>query len=246
MKIAAVIPARYASTRFPGKPLAMLGEKTMIQRVYERVSSVEQIGRVIVATDDKRIFQHVHSFGGEAVMTNREHPSGTDRVAEVARGLTSTDLIMNVQGDEPFVSPKQIEELIAPFARPEVNIATLAHRIDNEADLFSPNVVKVVADDRQRALYFSRQAIPYLRDVPLGQWLSAKSHYQHLGLYAYRRDTLLELTSLKQSQLETSESLEQLRWLAAGHHIHLGFTDIRTIGIDTPQDLERAVIQLSK
>ena len=244
MKIAAVIPARYASTRFPGKPLAMLGDKTMIQRVYERVSSVSQISRVIVATDDKRIFEHVHSFGGQAVMTNRQHPSGTDRVAEVAVGLVDTDIIVNVQGDEPFVDPKQIEELIAPFAREEVNITTLAHRIDNEADLFSPNVVKVVTDNHQRALYFSRQAIPFLRDVPLGQWLSTRNHYQHLGLYAYRRTTLLELTKLEQSSLETSESLEQLRWLAAGHSIHLGYTNIRTIGIDTPQDLERAITEL--
>lgn len=245
MKIAAVIPARFASTRFPGKPLAMLGDKTMIQRVYERVSSINEISRIIVATDDKRIFEHVQSFGGEVIMTNCEHPSGTDRVAEVAKGLVA-DIIVNVQGDEPFVDPLQIMELLAPFERAEVKITTLAHQIDNEADLFSPNVVKVVADIRQRALYFSRQAIPFLRDVPLGQWLSSRSHFQHLGLYAYRRTTLLELTKLDQSNLETSESLEQLRWLAAGHDIHLGYTDIRTIGIDTPQDLERAVAELGK
>lgn len=244
LKIAAIIPARYASTRFPGKPLAMLGDKTMIERVYQRVASVLEISRVIVATDDQRIFDHVLSFGGEVMMTSPTHPSGTDRVAEVAIGLVDVDIIINVQGDEPFVDPLQLMELIAPFEREEVSITTLAHRISNEADLFSPNVVKVVADNRQRALYFSRQAIPYLRDVPLGQWLNARCHYQHLGLYAYRRATLLELTKLQQNELETNESLEQLRWLAAGFDVHLGYTDIRTIGIDTPQDLERAIAEL--
>lgn len=240
MQVVAIIPARYASTRFPGKPLAMLGNKTMIQCVYERVSAMHLIDRTIVATDDERIYQNVTSFGGEVSYTNANHQSGTDRVAEVAQQLTTADIIINVQGDEPFVAEEQLQSLIAPFTRPAVQITTLARQITDTDDLFSPNVVKVVRSEQQAALYFSRQAIPYLRDLPLGQWLNAKAHWQHLGLYAYRRKTLLELTKLPTAELEKAESLEQLRWLAAGYTIHLGETNLPSIGIDTPADLEKA------
>ncbi|TXF90437.1 3-deoxy-manno-octulosonate cytidylyltransferase [Neolewinella aurantiaca] len=242
----AIIPARYNSTRFPGKPLADMAGKTMIQRVYERVSSTEDIHRVVVATDDQRIFDHVLSFGGEVMMTRNDHPSGTDRVAEVAAHFPEATIIVNVQGDEPFINPLQIAAVVAPFADPEVAIATLARPITQERELLSPNVVKVVRSSSGRALYFSRHAIPFLRDVPVGKWIDQKKHLQHLGLYAYRSEILPELTSLPKGELEGDESLEQLRWLAAGYSIQVGLTDLPAIGIDTPEDLKRAVTMLSK
>lgn len=245
MRVVAIIPARYASTRFPGKPLAMLGTKSMIQWVVEGVQAVAGIHEVIVATDDVRIQEHVASFGGRTAMTRSTHESGTDRIAEVAAQLSDADIIVNVQGDEPFVAAGQLEALLAPFQEEGVQITTLARRIRDEADLFSPNVVKVVRDEAGAALYFSRQAIPYLRDVPLGQWLAQEQHFQHLGIYAYRRDCLLALTELPLSALEQQEKLEQLRWLAAGYTIHVAETDIPSIGIDTPADLERAANLIS-
>jgi len=222
----AIIPARYASTRFPGKPLADMDGKSMIQRVYERVTTADAIDEVVVATDDERILNHVLAFGGKAMMTRADHPSGTDRVAEVAAHFPAAQIIVNVQGDEPFIDPRQIAAVVAPFAEAEVAIATLAHPITNERALLSPNVVKVVRNDRGRALYFSRHAIPFLRDVPIGQWIDQGKHLQHLGLYAYRTNVLLELTALPKGALEGDESLEQLRWLAAGYAIHVGITDL--------------------
>ncbi len=239
-KIVAIIPARYASSRFPGKPLAMLGDKSMIQRVVERVAAVAAIGQVLVATDDARILEHVEAFGGQAILTHSNHQSGTDRIAEVAAQLPDAELIVNIQGDEPFIDPEQISALLSPFHNEAVQISTLARPIREEGDLFSPNVVKVVMDENYKALYFSRQTIPYLRDVPLGQWLAQQQHYQHLGAYAYRKDCLLALTQLPLTPLEELEKLEQLRWLAAGYRIHLALTHIPSIGIDTPADLERA------
>lgn len=237
----AIIPARYASSRFPGKPLADMSGKSMVQRVYERVKSCAVVDLVVVATDDERIFDHVRAFGGEVIMTRTDHPSGTDRVAEAAANYPSASLIVNVQGDEPFIDPRQIAAVVTPFADPELSIATLAHPISDERALLSPNVVKVVRDDRGRALYFSRHAIPYLRDQPIGQWILAGKHLQHLGLYAYRANILPQLTQLPKGALEEDESLEQLRWLAAGYPIHVGITDIPAVGIDTPEDLARAL-----
>jgi 3-deoxy-manno-octulosonate cytidylyltransferase (CMP-KDO synthetase) len=239
----AIIPARYASTRFPGKPLADMDGKSMIQRVYEGVAAAAVDG-VVVATDDERILDHVLAFGGQAMMTRADHPSGTDRVAEVAAHFPDAKIIVNVQGDEPFIDPRQITAVVAPFADPRVAIATLAHPITNERALLSPNVVKVVRNDQGRALYFSRHAIPFLRDVPMGKWIDQRKHLQHLGLYAYRAELLPELTALPKGELEGDESLEQLRWLAAGYAIHVGITDLPAIGIDTPGDLADAVALL--
>jgi len=239
--ILAIIPARYNSSRFPGKPLADMAGKTMIQRVYERVAATKEIDKVVVATDDERILDHVLAFGGAARMTRAEHPSGTDRVAEVAAHFPAASVIVNVQGDEPFIDPAQIAAVVSPFADANVKIATLARRITEERELLSPNVVKVVRDGIGRALYFSRHAVPYLRDVPVGKWIDQKKHLQHLGLYAYRAEVLPKLTALPKGDLEADESLEQLRWLAAGFPIHVGLTDLPAIGIDTPEDLARVL-----
>ena len=237
----AIIPARYNSTRFPGKPLADMAGKTMIQRVYERVASTEEIDDVVVATDDGRIYDHVLSFGGQVKMTREDHQSGTDRVAEVAKLFPQAKVIVNVQGDEPFVDPRQIAAVVAPFENVQVAITTLARPITEEGDMFSPNVVKVVRNYYGEALYFSRHAIPYLRDVPIGLWIDKKKHLQHLGLYAYRAEILQQLTTLPKGELEGDESLEQLRWLHAGYIIYVGLTDLPAIGIDTPEDLMRAI-----
>ncbi len=239
--ILAVIPARYNSSRFPGKPLADMAGKTMIQRVYERVAGTDEIDEVVVATDDDRIFDHVLSFGGRVMMTRADHPSGTDRVAEVAVQITTATVIVNVQGDEPFIDPRQIAAVVKPFSNPEVAITTLARPITEERELLSPNVVKVVRGQDGRGLYFSRHAIPYLRDVPVGKWIDQKKHLQHLGIYAYRAEVLPRITTLPKSQLEGDEALEQLRWLAAGFTIHVGLTDLPAIGIDTPEDLARSL-----
>lgn len=244
--ILAIIPARYDSTRFPGKPLADMAGKSMIQRVYERVAATTILDKTVVATDDQRILDHIRSFGGEAVMTRADHTSGTDRVAEVAAGYPEATIIVNVQGDEPFIDPRQIMAVVTPFADAEVAIATLAHPISEERALLSPNVVKVVRGSNGRALYFSRHAIPYLRDVPVGKWIDQKKHLQHLGLYAYRAKALSQLTALPKGELEGDESLEQLRWLAAGYTIHVSLTDLPAIGIDTPEDLARALPLLDK
>ncbi|MCX8211376.1 MAG: 3-deoxy-manno-octulosonate cytidylyltransferase [Lewinella sp.] len=237
----AIIPARYNSTRFPGKPLADMAGKTMIQRVYERVASTEEIDDVVVATDDDRIYDHVLSFGGQVKMTREDHQSGTDRVAEVAKLFPQAKVIVNVQGDEPFIDPRQIAAVVAPFENVQVAITTLARPITEEGDMFSPNVVKVVRNYYGEALYFSRHAIPYLRDVPIGLWIDKKKHLQHLGLYAYRAEILQQLTTLPKGELEGDESLEQLRWLHAGYTIYVGLTDLPAIGIDTPEDLMRAI-----
>ena len=238
--VLAVIPARYASTRFPGKPLVKLGGKSMIQRVYERVLAGTQVQSTVVATDDKRILDHVHAFGGEAVMTSPEHSSGTDRVAEVAARYRAASIVVNVQGDEPFIDPRQIDQVVQSFADASVDIATLAHRIDDEQKLLTPSVVKVVRNARGRALYFSRHAIPYLRDVPVGRWLERSRHLQHLGLYAYRAEALQHISQLPMGRLEADESLEQLRWLEAGLSIQVELTSHAAFGVDTPADVQLA------
>ncbi len=240
MKFAAIIPARFASTRFPGKPLALIGGRPMIQHVYEQALACEQLSRVVVATDDERIKACVQKFGGEVYMTSDQHPSGTDRVAEVATQLHDIDVVINIQGDEPFVQPMQLEQLCSMFSEAAVEIATLAHPISEEDFIHDPNVVKVVFSANNRALYFSRSAIPFLRGQTEGEWKDRQQHYQHLGLYAYRREVLLQLTKLSPSSLEQAESLEQLRWLQADFSIYLGVTPHKSLGIDTPADLERA------
>ncbi len=240
MKVLAIIPARYASTRFPAKALALIGEKSMIQRVYEQVLKVGIVDKTIVATDDDRIFKHVQTFGGAVEMTSENHPSGTDRCAEIAERHPEYDCIINVQGDEPFIQPEQIERAVRPLLDGNnIQISTLAKKINTEATLFNPNVVKVVFGATGQALYFSRQTIPFIRDVQETAWLEAQAFYKHIGLYTFRRATLLALTKLKESRLEKAERLEQLRWLEHGYKIQVALTDLETQGVDTPEDLER-------
>jgi 3-deoxy-manno-octulosonate cytidylyltransferase (CMP-KDO synthetase) len=242
MKTIAIIPARYASTRFPGKPLAILGGKPVIQRVYEQVTTV--LNEAYVATDDERIYNKVQEFGGRVVMTSPNHKSGTDRIEEAVQKIgTDADIIINVQGDEPFIHPSQIEALIKCFDDPTTQIATLGKPFDNDADislLDNPNSPKIVVDNNSFALYFSRSVIPFIRGVEHNQWLGKYPFLKHLGIYAYRTQVLHEITRLPQSSLELAESLEQLRWLQNGYRIRVGTTNIETVGIDTPEDLQRA------
>ena len=239
MKFIGIIPARYASTRFPGKPLAVLGGKPVIQRVYEQVTSV--LGEAYVATDDERIFNAVTAFGGQAVMTRADHKSGTDRIEEaVCKTGTTADVIINVQGDEPFIQPSQIETLCRLFDAPETQIGTLGKRFESMEAVKNPNSPKIVCDTKGFALYFSRSVIPFIRGQEQSEWFVHFPFLKHLGIYAYRREVLTEITRLPQSPLEIGESLEQLRWLQNGYRIRVGETDVETVGIDTPEDLQRA------
>jgi 3-deoxy-manno-octulosonate cytidylyltransferase (CMP-KDO synthetase) len=239
MKFMAIIPARYASTRYPGKPLAILGGKTVIQRVYEQVKSV--LDDVYVATDDDRIYNTVTDFGGKAVMTRADHKSGTDRIEEAAEKIgLDADVIINVQGDEPFIQPSQIETLMQLFDAPETQIGTLGKPFESIDAVENPNSPKIVTDNRGFALYFSRSVIPYIRGKERDSWFGEYPFLKHLGVYAYRREVLAEVTKLPMSSLEKAESLEQLRWLQNGYRIRVGLTDIETVGIDTPEDLTRA------
>ena len=242
LKFIAIIPARYASTRFPGKPLAMLGGKPMIQRVYEQVTGV--ISSAVVATDDERIADVVKSFGGQVVMTSPNHKSGTDRCWEAYQKQGEEyDVVINVQGDEPFIAHSQLRAIMECFDNDTTDIATLVKPFTTDeglAALENPNSPKVVLDKESRAIYFSRSVIPYLRGVEPEQWLSKHTFYKHIGMYAFRRDVLGEITSLPQSTLELAESLEQLRWLENGYKIGVGISDVETVGIDTPEDLQRA------
>ena len=239
MTFTAIIPARYASTRFPGKPLAVLGGKTVIQRVYEQVKSV--LSEVYVATDDERIFSCVEAFGGKAVMTRSDHQSGTDRIQEaVEKTDTKADVIINVQGDEPFIQPSQIQTLMQLFDDPSTQIGTLGKPFESIEAVENPNSPKIVTDIKGFALYFSRSVIPYIRGKEHQEWLGAYPFMKHLGVYAYRKEVLAEVTKLPQSSLEKTESLEQLRWLQNGYRIRVGLTDVETVGIDTPEDLQRA------
>ncbi|MBP5540215.1 MAG: 3-deoxy-manno-octulosonate cytidylyltransferase [Bacteroidales bacterium] len=246
MKVLAVIPARYASTRFPGKPLAELGGESIISRVYRRVCRTESVDDVMVATDDERICDHVESFceEGAVMMTSDQHRSGTDRCGEVVQRLErqgyAYDVILNVQGDEPFVEPSQLEALIGVFENPEVQIATLATPITSTDELLSPNNVKVARATDGHALYFSRQPIPYRRGIDVEHWLDKGEYLKHVGIYAFRADVLPELCRLGSTPLEEAEKLEQLRWLEAGYPIHVAMTNHANIGIDTPDDLAAA------
>ncbi len=237
--VLAVIPARYASTRFPGKPLALIRGKTMIQRVWEQVAQSSRVQAAVVATDDERIAAHVADFGGQVMLTRPDHPSGTDRCAEVALAFPEAGFILNIQGDEPFVQPQQIDLLADTLCGdPAYAIATLAKRIAQPDVLFNPNVVKVVFAGSGRALYFSRHAIPFVRGEAPEQWLGQHSFFKHIGLYGFRRETLLHIAGLPPSPLERAESLEQLRWLEYGLAIRVAKTEWETKGIDTPEDLE--------
>ena len=274
MKILGVIPARFASTRFPGKPLVMIEGKTMIQRVYEQAKKCESLSKVVVATDDARIFNHVIAFGGEAMMTNDNHQSGTDRCAEVVEKLNfdiqtahlDSDeavvfdkikpkregiftAVINIQGDEPFIDPEQIEKIAdilrGGFSGEDANqaaafdIATLAIELDNQEDIDNPNVVKAVFGENGRAVYFSRSPIPYLRGIDKELWADSGQFFKHIGLYGYKTRVLLAISKLPKSLLEEIESLEQLRWLENGYSIGVAETELETIGIDTPEDLKK-------
>lgn len=233
MKTIAIIPARYASTRFPGKPLVEIHGVSMIQRVYEQAIKASIFSDVVVATDDTRIYDHVQQFGGRVVMTSPHHLSGTDRCGEVINTLHDNyDIVCNIQGDEPFIQPEQLQLLVSVFKDEQTQIATLIKKIENEADIQNPNVVKVVCSTAGQALYFSRSVIPYPRN-------SGAIYHRHIGLYAFRSSVLQELVTLSPTALERSESLEQLRWLEHGYQIHVAETMLDTIGIDTPEDLEK-------
>lgn len=241
MNFTGIIPARYQSTRFPGKPLELLNEKPIIQWVYE--NACKSLHKVYVATDDERIFKAVEAFGGKAVYTSASHQSGTDRCAEAAAELSKSfhiDVVVNIQGDEPFIRPEQIEGLKACFDSPGTEIATLVKPITNAEEIININRPKVVINQRQEAMYFSRSPIPFVRGHAPEEWLSLSNFYSHIGMYAYRYDILLELTKLPVGLLEKAESLEQLRWLENGYRIKTARTTYENIGIDTPEDLENA------
>lgn len=239
MKFIGIIPARYASTRFPGKPLALLGGKPVIQHVYEKVAAV--LEAAYVATDDESIYDVVKSFGGQVVMTRTDHKSGTDRIEEAIEKIGGEwDVVVNVQGDEPFVAKSQLDTICHCFDDPTTQIATLGKPFESMEAVQNPNSPKIVVDNMGFAMYFSRSVIPYVRGKEMSSWLTYYPFLKHLGIYAYRKDVLRQVTQLPQSSLEIAESLEQLRWLQNGFKIKVGTTDVETVGIDTPQDLERA------
>lgn len=238
--IIGVIPARYASTRFPGKPLIDIGGKSMIQRVYEQCKKTNVLSDVIVATDDERIAEHVLSFGGKVIMTADTHQSGTDRCAEVVSKYTGKcDAVINIQGDEPFIDPKQIELLASAFDDASTQIVTLIKNISSEEEVRNPNVVKAIANKNNQAIYFSRSPIPYRRNPSVDI-----TYFKHVGIYGYRKQVLAEITQLPMGKLEQAESLEQLRWVENGYSIVLKETDMETIAIDTPDDLDKVLKML--
>lgn len=243
MKFVGIIPARYASTRFPGKPLADILGQPMIQRVYERASHV--LDTVVVATDDQRIYDAVVQFGGRVVMTSENHKTGTDRCYEALTKLPETyDVVINIQGDEPFIAIDQIEALKNCFVSDQIQLATLVKPFDANIsidELENPNTPKVILSQTGEAICFSRSVIPYLRGVEKSQWAAAHTYYKHIGIYAYRTDILAQITKMTQTPLEQAESLEQLRWLENGLHIHVAITLSDNHSIDTPEDLQRVV-----
>jgi len=240
MNFIAIIPARYASTRFPGKPLAEIKGKPMVQHVYEKAINSGLFQKVVVATDDNRIEKVVLRFGGAVAMTDKNHQSGTDRCGEVINSISKDfDVVVNIQGDEPFIHIAQLKELVTLFKTTPAQIGTLKKEIVSVEDLFNPNVVKVVSALDKKALYFSRNPIPFVRDSEQVDWIKKQKFYKHLGLYGYRLDILKELVQLNASQLEMSENLEQLRWLENGYQIFVAETTYESIGVDTPEDLIR-------
>jgi 3-deoxy-manno-octulosonate cytidylyltransferase (CMP-KDO synthetase) len=244
-KIIGLIPARFSSTRFPGKPLIEISGKSMIQRVYEQARKSKSLLRVIVATDDRRIEDCVRNFGGEVCMTSSEHPSGTDRCAEVVHKMDlDCDAIVNIQGDEPFIDPRQIDLLCSCFTDERTQIATLIKKISTSETLFNPNSPKVVIDSNAFAIYFSRHPIPYVRGMKESEWLTNHDFYQHVGIYGYSMSALNLITKLAPSSLEKAESLEQLRWLEHGFRIKTAVTDFQSVAIDTPEDLENILKEM--
>ena len=262
MKTLGIIPARYASTRFPGKPLTIIDGKTMIQRVYEQAKKSQYLDRIIVATDDTRIYTHVQGFGGEAMMTSSEHLTGTDRCAEVVNQINVENIVnpdnlidktgrkrinlynfvVNIQGDEPYIDPKQIDKIIDVLKKNIFPIVTLAKSLDTLEDIQNPNIVKVVFDKESgEVVLFSRSAIPYLRDIPLEKWADSREIFKHIGLYGFQTSVLLKIAQLKPHRLEKLESLEQLRWLGNGYKMGISETDIETISIDTPNDINKLI-----
>ncbi|MDP2721711.1 MAG: 3-deoxy-manno-octulosonate cytidylyltransferase [Bacteroidales bacterium] len=244
MNIIAIIPARYQSTRFPGKPLVMIQGKSMIRRVVEQTQKAKGIAKVVVATDDPRIFDHVKSFGGNVILSRENHLNGTSRCLEALEILDSSsdspiEAVINVQGDEPGIQPEQIEQIVTLLNQPMVEIATLIKKIESEETLFNPNVVKVIFGEDHHALYFSRQAIPFLRGVEKKQWINNHSFYKHIGMYGYKSGILKQIMKLSPGKLEQAESLEQLRWLENGLSIHTQITEYESVGIDTPEDLQK-------
>jgi 3-deoxy-manno-octulosonate cytidylyltransferase (CMP-KDO synthetase) len=245
--ILGIIPARYASSRFPGKPLIDIQGKSMIQRVYEQALSSSRLSKIVVATDDFRIKDHVERFGGEAVMTSPDHFSGTDRCMEALEKTPGAyQYVINIQGDEPFIDPSQIDLLAGLLEDGSVELATLMIKVDSEELLFDSGEVKIVADSKSQALYFSRSPIPFLKGIAKDQWHLKHEYYRHVGLYAYRSDILKNIARLQASLLEKAESLEQLRWLEQGYKIKLAITTFDSHCIDTPEDIEKAIRLLKR
>jgi 3-deoxy-manno-octulosonate cytidylyltransferase (CMP-KDO synthetase) len=242
MRIIGIIPARFASTRFPGKPLVDIGGKSMIQRVYEQAKKSGSVADVIVATDDARIEEHVKQFGGRVVMTSEAHQSGTDRCFEAIQKFdASADIVINIQGDEPFIQPEQIDMIASCFDSEQVKIATLVKKITSYEELTNVNIPKVVLNTFGDAIYFSRQTIPYIRGKEKEQWLDCHTFYKHIGIYAYTTKALAEITKLQQSALELSEGLEQLRWIENGYNIRTKITDLENVAVDVPDDLKKLI-----
>jgi 3-deoxy-manno-octulosonate cytidylyltransferase (CMP-KDO synthetase) len=245
MKVFGIIPARYASSRFPGKPLVKIRDKYMIQYVYEGAMKSSSLEKLIVATDDNRIFDAVKSFGGNVMMTSVDHKSGTDRCGEIARLMIENkqadenDIVINIQGDEPFVDPQQLQLIISLFDNDKIEIGTLVRKIKTNKLLFDPNVVKVIINNEGKALYFSRQTLPYVRNADKEKWLEGADFYEHIGIYAFRLKTLLKVIELPVSKLEKNEGLEQLRWLENAFDVYVKLTEFKAVSIDTPEDLEK-------
>ncbi|PLX07961.1 MAG: 3-deoxy-manno-octulosonate cytidylyltransferase [Marinilabiliales bacterium] len=246
MNIIGIIPARYQSSRFPGKPLAKIGNKTMIQMVYEQASKAKKLCKIVVATDDARIAETVNQFNGEVILTRKDHLNGTSRCFEVFEQYDSENPdfytgIVNIQGDEPFINPSQIDQLCDLLTSKGAPIATLAKEINSSQDLFDPNTVKLVFNNDKEVLYFSRNPLPYARNIEQSKWLENHQYYKHIGIYGFNSTTFNEINKLKLSPLEAMESLEQLRWLENGNKIIVDITDIESFGIDTPEDLEKLI-----
>ena len=239
MKILGIVPARYNSTRFPGKPLADINGKSMIQRVFEQCRLSKNLSEILVATDDERIANHVREFGGQPIMTSPQHLSGTDRCAEIISTYVSSDwdAVINIQGDEPYIHPDQIDLLCNMFEDKNTKLATLVKKITSPDELFNHNNVKVILNKRSEAIYFSRSPIPYNRNFPEQEWLKYSTYYKHIGIYGYTCETLKEISGLQKTNLEITESLEQLRWIENGYVIRAEITSLESIAIDTPEDL---------
>jgi len=245
MKILGVIPSRYASTRFPGKPLAMIHGKSMIQRVYEQASKASSLSEVVIATDDERIANHVEEFDGKVIMTDPDHQNGTERCAEVLESFDPNyEGVINIQGDEPYINPAQIDQVAEALAQPETDIATLAKKINTYDEYLSNSIVKVVCNHKGQALYFSRSPIPHIRQQPTEEQFNQNDFYKHIGIYGYKAEVLKELVTLPASKLEMLEALEQLRWLENGYTIGVGASEFDSIAIDTPADLEKLLVTL--